>query len=264
MNHMSTSSARRAATVAACLALSALALAACGGSGNSGAAGAGTGASPSSHASSPSAATSGSGNSGSGSSTTVSALAVPFPIAVGNTWTYRETIGDQVVTTNKITAIVPTTGGEKVYMGHIYYIFHSDGSITLPFSQFDQTGVSSASIKLISGTLEWPPASVIDSGQATTSTLVIAFDVSSQKLTATAHITVKGEGTQSVTVPAGTYTATILDMHEAFTIEGHTEVLDVRTWVASGVGPVQTEVTTDFTGTQTLTAKTVLVSFKQG
>jgi hypothetical protein len=264
MNRLSIPSVPRAAAVAACLAAAALALAACGGSSNSGGTNAGTGASPSSHTSSPSSKTSGSGNSGSGSSTTVSSLAVPFPIAVGNTWTYRQTIGDPVVTTNKITAIVPTAGGEKVYMGHTYYIFHSDGSITLPFSQFDQGGNTTASIKLISGTLEWPPASVIDSGQATASTLVIAFDVSGQKLTATAHITVKGEGTQSVTVPAGTYTATILNMNEAFTLEGHTETIDIKTWVAGGVGPVQTEVTLDVTGTPTLTSKTVLISFKQG
>jgi hypothetical protein len=264
MNRLSNPSAPRAAAVAACLALTALALAACGGSSNSGAAGGGTGTSPSSHASSPSSKPSGSGSSGSGSSTTVSSLAVPFPIAVGDTWTYRDTIGSQTVTTNKITAIVPTAGGEKVYMGHTYYIFHSDGSITLPFSQFDQNGSADASIKLISGTLEWPPASVIDSGQPTTSTIIISAEISGQKMTYTAHITVKGEGTQSVTVPAGTYSATILDMHEAFTILDHTEVIDIRTWVASGVGPVQTEVFTDFAGAQTLTAKTELVSFKQG
>jgi hypothetical protein len=264
MNRLSIPSAPRAAAVAACLATAALALAACGGSSNSGGSNAGSGTSPSSHASSPSSKSSGSGNSGSGSSTTVSSLAVPFPIAVGDTWTYRQTIGGTEVTTNKITAVVPTAGGEKVYMGHIYYVFHSDGSITLPFSQFGQTGSSTATIKLISGTLEWPPASVIDSGQPTTSTLVISYDLSGQKLTATAHITVKGEGTQSVTVPAGSYNATILNMDEAFTLEGHTEAIDIKTWVASGVGPVQTEVSLDVTGTPTLTSKTELVSFKQG
>jgi hypothetical protein len=261
MNRLSYPFAPRAAAVAACLATAALALAACSNAGNPSSNGGSTatGGSPSS----PATKTSGSGNSGSGSSTTVSALSVPFPIAVGDTWTYRQTIGGPVVTTNKITAIVPTAGGQKVYMGHTYYIFHSDGSITLPLNEFDQTK-GGATIRVISGTLQWPPASVIDSGQPTSSTFVISALVAGQKLNETAHITVKGEGTASVSVPAGTYSATVVNMNEQFSILGHSGTIEIKTWLADNVGPVQTEVFTVFGGAQTLTSKTVLVSFKHG
>ena len=66
----------------------------------------------------------------------------------------------------------------------------------------------------------------------------------------TAHITVKGDGTQSVTVPAGTYTATVVDMTESETIAGITISTEVMTWLANGVGPVKTEVIIDEAGGQ--------------
>jgi hypothetical protein len=80
----------------------------------------------------------------------------------------------------------------------------------------------------------------------------------------TAHITVKGVGTQSVTVPAGTYSATVIEMRESETIEGIAVSSVVKTWLASGVGPVQTEVLIDEGGSDHLAAQDQLVSFKAG
>ena len=59
---------------------------------------------------------------------------------------------------------------------------------------------------------------------------------------------VKGEGTQTVSVPAGTYQATVIDetMNEKFS--GVAVNMDIRTWVANGVGPVKSEMTSNAAG----------------
>jgi hypothetical protein len=261
----------RAGIAAACLAVTGLALAACGpshsnSSGNS-SGGSGTGGSGSG-TSTPAASSSSSGSGG--STSVVSSSSVPFPIAVGNTWVYQATSlgGLKSTVTNKVVSVTPVSGGNEVTMSDtesltgtptdITYIFHSNGSITYPFSQLG----SSATI--VSGTLEWPPASVIDSGGTSTSTVEIAMTAGGSKQDVVSHITVKGDGTASVTVPAGTYSATIVQMTETFTIEGYNETLVVKTWMANGVGPVQSEASLDAAGRTEIVSRQELESFTAG
>jgi hypothetical protein len=45
-----------------------------------------------------------------------------------------------------------------------------------------------------------------------------------------------------VTVPAGTYQATVVNQTMTETVLGHRANTVVRTWLAPGVGPVQSEV----------------------
>ena len=265
---------RRPATAVAALAAAAgLVLAGCssGGSGPSGS----SGGAGSSAGSSTSGGTS-SGNSG-GSTSVVSSASVPFPIAVGNTWKYTDTtsavLGAKSVDT--IAAVKPVSGGQQVTMDSTittlgtkshstgYFIFHSDGSISYPFSQFN-TGSSHTTVRLLSGTILWPPASQIDSGQVSHDTLKIEFATSGVKHDVTAHITVKGGGTQTVTVPAGTYTATVVEMTESETIEGISVSSEVKTWLANGVGPVKSEVILHEDGHNSVAAQNVLTSFSKG
>ena len=140
------------------------------------------------------------------------------------------------------------------------YVFGSDGSITYPLSQFESSGVSLSG----SSGVFWPPAAVIDSGKPSTSQLKISISESGQKFSTTAHITVQGAGTQSVTVPAGTYDATVVNMTEAVSVEGVTVTIVVRTWLAPGVGPVKDEVISNEAGTDHVTATEVLESFTSG
>jgi hypothetical protein len=260
-----------ASAVAAFLAAAGFVLAGCGssGSGSSGPASSGGssgGGAASSSASSP--ASSGSGGSG------ASSASVPFPVAVGDTWTYRSNLGAKVV--NTMTAVTPVSGGQKVTMTTAttvdgsttsstgYYIFNSDGSITVPFSQFN-TGSTSATVKLISGSVFWPPAAQIASGQAQQSTLAIDYTVAGHPQRVDAHVTVKGDGTGTVTVPAGTYSgAQIVTMTMRETIDGYAVSIEVKTWLAAGVGPVQTEAIVGEGGTDHLVAKNELVSFTKG
>ncbi len=245
--------------------VAALALAACGGS-----------HSPSAASSSSKPASSHSSSSP-GSTTAVSANSVPFPVGVGDTWMYTtsDAAGTTGTVTNQMTAVSPVSGGEQVTMDSTndilgattnntaYYIFHSDGSITLPFSQFN-TGSTTSDVKLISGTLEWPSASALASGATSTSTLQIQFTVNGTTENVTATITVKGAGSQSVTVPAGSYTATVVDMTMSETVEGIPVSDTVTTWLAPGVGPVKSEVALDENGTTTVAGTQELTSFTQG
>jgi hypothetical protein len=256
---------RRSGVAATAIGVAALTLAACGGSHSPSATGSSSQPASSHSSSSP------------GSATAVSSNSVPFPVGVGDTWTYStsDSAGTTGTAVEKMAAVSPVSGGEQVTMdgtddilgttttNTAYYIFHSDGSITLPFSQFN-TGSTTSDVKLLSGTLEWPSASALASGQTSTSTLQIQFSVNGQSEDATATITVKGAGTQSVTVPAGSYTATVVDMTMSETVEGIPVSDTVTTWLAPGVGPVKSEVMLNENGTSTVAATQVLTSFTQG
>jgi hypothetical protein len=261
----------RAGSAAAVLAIGAsLVLVGCGGSsGSSGSlASNGSASAPASSSAKPAS----SGGSGSSATTsTTSAESLPFPVGVGDTWTYKTTFGQTV---NKMTAVTPVSGGQQVTMATTstvdgttsrntgYYVVHSNGEISLPLSQFDTS--SSTTVKLISGGVYWPPAAQLAAGDTSHSTIKIEFSESGVSQKVDAHITVKGAGTQTVTVPAGTYSATVVNMTMAETIEGIAVSTDVRTWLATGVGPVKTEVILDEGGSSHVAAVDQLVSFKAG
>ena len=224
--------------MAGALAVAALLVAGCGGasggSGNSGGSGSGSGSAQSS-----------SSNSSSSLGSTL------FPVAVGEKWVYADHLGSlgSSTTTNTIKAIKPVSGGSLVTLTdsstilgqskhtQLTYMFYSDGSIGVPFTQ-----INGGQVTIRSGSIVWPPASVIASGQAHTSVLAVTLKANGQTINEKVHVTVKGGGTHSVTVPAGTYQATVVDQTMAETVLGHPVSIVVRTWLAPGVGPVQSEV----------------------
>lgn len=264
-----------AGAVAAIAITAGLVLAGCGGAGgssaSSGSGSSGSGSTGSASSSAPSSSSSASSSS-SGSTSVVSSATVPFPVGVGDTWTYKTTFGQTI---NKMTAVKPVSGGQQVTMATTsttegtttgntaYYVVDADGSISLPFSQFN-TSSSGASVKLISGSIFWPPAAELASGKAYHSTLRIEYSVAGKRQKIDAHVTVQGAGTQSVTVPAGTYSATVVDMTMSETFDGVVVGSEVKTWLATGVGPVQTEVIVDEAGTDHTLAEDKLVSYKAG
>jgi hypothetical protein len=261
---------RPAGAVAAVAIAAGLVLAGCGGSSGPSAS---SGSSGSGSSSAPGTSSGSSASSGSGGSTSVvSAATVPFPVGVGDTWTYKATDGKTI---NRMTAVTPASGGQKVTMSSAittlgstshttaYYIVNSDGSISLPFSQFNSNS-SGTTVKLISGSVFWPPAAELASGKAYHDTLRIEFTVNGARQKVDAHVTVQGAGTQSVTVPAGTYNATVVNMTMAETVEGIPVSSEVRTWLASGVGPVKSEVIIKEGSTSRVAAENQLLSYKAG
>jgi hypothetical protein len=263
----STRYARRSAGPALALAAAGLVLAGCGSS--SGPASGSTGSShPSASASKAAASGGSSSTSATGSSGSATGYA-NWPIGVGNTWLYQNSLGGTV--TNKMTAVVPVSGGQQVTESNTVdlagsgsgtttngtYVFHSDGSITYPADAFGN-GVS------VQGGIGLPSSAVLASGQASHSSLLITVNQDGQHFSQTAHITVQGAGTASVTVPAGTYQTTIVDMTMAMTVETIPVTVEVRTWLANGVGPVQSEVLTTEAGAQHVTDEQKLESFTKG
>lgn len=241
---------RAAAGPAAALAVAGLLIAGCSSSptpGSSSSSGSGSGGSPAS-----TSATAGSSGGGQGSGTTTATGSPLFPVAVGEKWVYVNHLGGlgSSRTTNTIKAVKPTSGGDLVTMTDasriagapakptkVTYMFHSDGSISVPFTQFNGGKVS-----IKSGSIVWPPAAAIASGQSHTSVLSISVNTGGKVINEKVHVTIRGAGTASVTVPAGTYRATIIDQTQAETILGHHVSFEIRTWLAPNVGPVKSEV----------------------
>jgi hypothetical protein len=221
----------------------------------------------------------GSGSTGSGTlagsgsaPTSAQGVGTPlFPIALGDTWTYTITLGTEHGTEiEKVTAVTPVAGGHRVRLQttphvaglpatttDLVYIFHSDGSITVPFQQ-----VGSSDVTVKSGAIVWPSQAQLNSGQPEKSTLDVVIHSSSLSQTVHARIVVKGEGTQSVTVPAGTYSATVVNETVSEKFEGVSVSTVVRTWLAPGVGPVKSEVLSVTLGTTKAGAVDELKSFK--
>jgi hypothetical protein len=245
-----TTTARRAASAAALLAAAGLALAGC----KSSSAASGGASSPSTGNSTATAGSGGSGGTSSGSggsgSGSGSGGTPYFPAAVGDTWVYETSLasGTHGTITNRMTRVVPVAGGQRVTMetinhaigtgsqGKFTYIFHSDGSVTVPFTQF-----GSESVKVTSGSIMWPSESDLASGQTRHSTLVFAVTTAGHVIHVRAHVTVKGGGTQSVTVPAGNYQAQVVDETIREKFDGVSIGITVETWLATGVGPVKSQ-----------------------
>jgi DUF3108-like len=258
----------RAVAAGALAAAAALVVAGCGGAGSSGS------SPPSGTASKPASTHT---SSSTGSTSAVSSNSVPWPIAIGDTWTYSSTnnavTGGTVV--DKIAAVTAVAAGQQVTMdGSIttaggttnhsaYYVFHPDGSITYPWSQFS-SGSSTSSVRLLSGQLIWPSESALAAGQVSHGTLQIQYSTNGQTRTVTADITVKGGGTQSVTVPFGSYTATVVEMIMNETVQGIPISDTVTTWLAPHVGPVKTQAVLGEDGHSTVVVTQVLTSFTQG
>jgi hypothetical protein len=116
------------------------------------------------------------------------------------------------------------------------YIFNSDGSITVPFTQ-----IGGGSVKVLSGRIVWPSASELASGQQEHSTLTFMVTEDGHVSRVTSRVTVQGKGSQTVTVPAGTYDAQVIDESFGEKVEGVSFSLRLVTWVANGVGPVKSE-----------------------
>lgn len=261
--------------LAAAVAATGLALAGCGASASgsgSGTAGSGGGAS-STGSGSGSSASSGSNSTTTTSGSTASAPAL-FPITVGDTWVYQQKLTSMAGTvTNRIASVTPAAGGQRVVMkSHndmaglphtatdAIFIVHPDGSISVPLTQVATTGVT-----IKSGSVVWPSQAQLASGQPHTSTLVVTIAESGRTMRVKAHIVVRGAGTQTVTVPAGTYQATVINETMTEKIMGFHVTLDVRTWLASGVGPVKSEVLTKAGSLSNgITSEQVLKSFTKG
>jgi len=211
------------------------------------------------------------GGSGSGSSMGSGGGFADFPVGVGNTWVYKSVIGGKThgTVTNKMTKVVPVSGGKRVTMqvkDHISgmptpptqltYIFHADGSITVPLAQ-----ISTAKVRLVSGNVIWPDSAQLESGKPYRTKLVLAATEGGKVTRLTSHVTVKGGGMQTVKVPAGTYQAQVIDEIVTEKVGGLKVTVRLRTWVVRNVGPVKSAL---LSNSALPTSVQVLKSFHKG
>ena len=77
----------------------------------------------------------------------------------------------------------------------------------------------------------------------------------------TASVTVRGGGTRSVSVPAGTYRATLVTMTMVMKVGNFTSTAVVKAWTAAGTGPVKTEQLISAADKTELITTSALVSF---
>jgi hypothetical protein len=257
---------RTAGAFAVTAAAASLVLTGCGKTTGAAAAGATTGAATSAATTSGGGSTASAAATGSASqsSVVVSSGALPFPTTVGDSWTYSNTNG--TTSENKIAAATQVSAGQQVTMDTTFtdngtathdsyeYIVEPNGEIALPTSQFAPSSAGAF----------WPSAAQLASGQPVHTTLTMEFTVAGKSQTITEHITSQGQGTQSVTVPAGTYNASVVNVQEAATIDGYNTTLDDKTWFASGIGPVQSELIDIAGGKTSIDSKEELTSFVKG
>jgi hypothetical protein len=180
------------------------------------------------------------------------ANSIPFPVAVGNTWIYRTQAGGQTGrTTNRIVAAGPGSAGYRVTVSSTtdvggsastvvpVYTFYPNGTIGYPVPPVSDVPVTGTDIR-------WPDAAGLASGKIYRSTLHIKGG--------DADVTVQGAGTTSVSVPAGTYRASVVKT----TITAQGQTVEVTVWIAQGTGPVKTEVVIRAPGGTGLTTNELL------
>jgi hypothetical protein len=248
---------------AALVGVAAIALAGCGSAASTSAA---SGGSPAQSSSATASAVSSASASPSGAAATGDSA--PFPVAVGNTWTYQAVTSinnAHAIDTKKVVSVTPTTGGRQVSMSDTVvpgsgtvtqkYVFYDNGQIGYPIS-------TSHGITLVSGNgIVWPNAADLASGKPFHSTSKIKLSSGQFE---TADITVQGGGSESVSVPAGTYQATVVNMTIVTHVGSFTTTITVKEWTAPGTGPVKTEELIKSAGKTQLTSTEALLAFKKG
>ncbi|HEY2264781.1 MAG TPA: hypothetical protein VGI96_19315 [Streptosporangiaceae bacterium] len=224
---------------------------------------------------SPAASTSGSASASATTSADATAspsgatgVSAPFPVAVGNTWVYQATTSinsTHSTDTKKILSVAPTTGGRQVTMSDTVlpgsakvtqnYVFYDNGQIGFPISQ-------SHGISVVSGKgIVWPNAADLASGKAFHSTSQIKLSSGQFE---TADVTVRGGGTQSVTVPAGTFQATLVNMTILTHVGSFATTITVKEWTAPGTGPVKSQELIKAAGQSQISSTEALLTFTKG
>ncbi len=195
-----------------------------------------------------------------------------FPDQLGDTWVYAiDFNGTKGTVTNKVTKLTPISGGTQVVMTdtdtaidagkptQLTYVVHSDGSISIPLNLN-----GGSAIKVTAGGLGWPGPGQLASGRPANDTITMSETAGGTTVKVTAKAVIKGEGTQSVSVPAGTYSAIVVDEAETENFQGTAITSDDKTWLVNGVGPVKTELGSGPGSNSGLTETEQLISFTKG
>ena len=206
------------------------------------------------------------GPAGTGAGTPAAAWTV-LPAQLGDTWVYAvdSSVFGTGTETVRITAVTPAAGGQRATMAvslrlagskaplnfTAQFTDNADGSITFAAASF-------MGARLAFSSLSWPSPAALAPGRPRSTTITQAGLPGSRT---TEHVTITDIGPAPVTVPAGSYQATLLEQ-DVTTGAGSQDT--VKTWVVNGIGQVKTESTVIVEGKPFASSVQTLTSFTRG
>src|SRR5215469_3325428 len=139
------------------------------------------------------------GASGASGGTPATASTV-IPAQLGDTWVYavNSSVLGKGTETNRISAVTPVAGGQRATLS---------SSLRLGGSKEPFRFTSFRGAKLVSANVNWPSPAALTPGRPRTSTATGSF----LGFKTTERVTVTEVGPAAVTVPAGSYQATLLE-----------------------------------------------------
>jgi hypothetical protein len=189
-----------------------------------------------------------------------------IPAQLGDTWVYAidsSALGKGTETA-RISAVTPVADGQRATLSTSLrlagskapfrftsnFIEGADGSV-----KFGSTSFMGA--KLASANVNWPSPAALAPGQPRTSTVTGSF----LGFKTTERVTVTDVGPATITVPAGSYQATLLE--QTVTDRGGNRDV-IKSWVVSGIGQVKTVTTVIVKGERAVSSVQALTSFTRG
>jgi hypothetical protein len=141
-------------------------------------------------------------------------------------------------------------GANRPFRFASHFIASADGSV-----RFVSTSFMGA--KLASANVNWPGPGTLTPGRPHTSTVTGSF----LGFKTAEHVTVTEVGPAAVTVPAGSYQATLLEQTSTDGAGGRSVV---KSWVVNGIGQVKTVTTVIVKGVRQVSSVQTLTSFTKG
>jgi len=189
-----------------------------------------------------------------------------IPAQLGDTWVYAvdSSVLGKGTETARISAARAVPGGQRATLStslrlagsRAPFRFNSDFTAAADGSvRFRSTSFMGA--RLASANVNWPSPAALTPGRPRSSTVTGSF----LGLRTTERVTVTEVGPATVTVPAGSYRATLLQQ-TVTEAGGGREV--IKSWVVTGIGEVKTATTVFVKGQRSVSTAQALVSFTKG
>lgn len=183
-----------------------------------------------------------------------------YPVGLGNTWVYRMNYGEpvgEVTETEVMTAVTPEgddvrvtiersfhyeNGSQPDFTDSVEYIFHPDGSVSVPYQSMSTAGAETV---IHDGQMEWPSTAEFEAGTEKTGVINLTTTIEGSSFDQSVQFSIRGDGIEPVTVPAGTFEARKLLQSMLVSIpSAGVDALPINAtvWLAEGVGQVRSEV----------------------
>lgn len=184
---------------------------------------------------------------GSDGGTSNEATTSAFIPLVGTTWTYqRDTGGETSERTLHLTAVHTVSDGTELLMRVVEdgqpktlaYLVRPDGSEEVPIADSLRLPPGTTA-RVSSGAVVIPSRATLAAGTQITGQAEIELSQGGQSSTFTIDETVRGAGMETVTVPAGTYTAQVAKLTLVEHFASRTATVRITYWLASDFGAVQ-------------------------